>query len=310
MGSSTRTLVVSPDPGLVQQVRSALDSQGVSVVSADSAATAVALVATRHHALVIAAAELPDGSGYELARRLKVLPDAPVVLLVGGDRDGKAIARSHNAGADGFLHRPLRSAELLGRLRDLLGEAWFELAFESDSDELSDMVGVTGVGPHSMVDPLTGVFVEADTGFSLQVIDDGDSMDGAPFQTEELPALAFEQFDEDHPVSVPVSADVTAHGMRAVPEHEQPDRPAPVGRPAPTASAPVAALGPDTGGHPPVKAGQSVATEASVDARIEALMKPGGALSSRIEEAVAAAVSKALADVIPAVIAGLDKKNR
>lgn len=301
MASSTRTLVVSPDPGLVHQVRQALDSQGVALTSVSTAASAVALVAEKPHALVIAAAELPDGSGYELAKTLKTMDDAPVVLLVGGDRDGKAITRSHGAGADGFLHRPLRAAELLGRLRDLLGEEWFEES--DDADCAGDLVGVTGVGPHSMVDPMTGLFLDEDTGYSLHVIDDGDSAgEGAANNTEELPALAFEQFDEEHPVSIPVSADVTAHGMSPVRDRPNVLTPS-------EGSAPVAALGPDTDNHPPVRAPHTIATEASVDARIQQLMEPGGALSSRIEEAVASAVSKALADVLPTVIASLDKRR-
>ncbi len=304
MGSSTRTLVVSPDPGLVQQVRTALDTHGVKLTAASTAARAIALATEKDYALIIAAAELPDGSGYELSGSLKALEPSPVVLLVGGDRDGKAIARSHKAGADGFLHRPLRSAELIGRLRDLMGATWFA----GGGEETSDFVpGVTGVGPTSMIDPGTGVFPSEESGYSVDVLDDSlDGADGASLglagNTEELPALAIEQFDEQHPVSVPVSADVTAHGLSPVK-----DRPRTVTPPEGTA--PVAALGPDTGKNPPVRSPHAVATEASLDARISELMAPGGALSVRIEETVATAVSKALAEALPAIVAVLDARE-
>ena len=299
MGTHTRTLVVSPDPGLVQQVRNALEGRGIAASSVSTATEAIGLVALHSHGLVVAAAELPDQSGYELAADLKQMPDPPVVLLVGGDRDGKAISKSHNAGADGFLHRPLRSAELVGRIQDLMGTGWFETTPEEDADFAP---GVTGVAATSMVDPGTGVFEEEEnTGYSLAVIDDGGSMDGgAGGNTEELPALAFEAFDEEHHVSVPVSADVTAHGMRPV---------GPIDTQTPPDGAP-AVLGPDTGRHPPVSGRKNaVATTASVDARIAELMEPGGALSAQIESTVAAAVGKALADALPAVLAALAAKD-
>jgi CheY-like chemotaxis protein len=304
MGSSTRTLVVSPDPGLVQQVRTALDAHGVKLTSASTAARAIAVATEKEHALIIAAAELPDGSGYELSVALKVFDPPPVVLLVGGDRDGKAIARSHRAGADGFLHRPIRAAELIGRLRDLMGTAWFEGGGESSSDV---MAAFTGANATSMVDPRTGVFPPEESGYSVSVMDDsvgggdGNSL-GQAGNTEELPALAIEQFDEEHHVSVPVSADVTAHGLSPV--QDRPETVTP-----PEGTEPVVALGPQTGKTPPVRIPHAVATEASVDARFAELMAPGGALSLRIEGAVTTAVNKALAEALPAIVAVLDARE-
>lgn len=296
MGRRTRTLVVSPDPGLVQQVRNALEDRGIDANSVPTAAAALDVVEGQSHRLVVAASELPDRGGYDLAADLKALPDPPIVLLVGEDRDGKAITRSHAAGADGFLHRPLRIAELMGRIGDLMGADWLA---GPDDDDSGKLAGLTGVSPHSLVDPKTGLFVaeEENTGYSLSVIDD-DSLNGGDIQpssgnTEELPALAIEEFDEANPVSVPVSADVTAHGMTPV-------------RPPPSVSDNGALLGPDTGGHPPVRP-NAVATNASIDARIAELMEPGGALSKQIEDTVASAVSKALAEALPAVLASLDK---
>ncbi len=302
MGSSSRTLVVSPDPGLVQQVRTALGTHGLTLIAASTAARAIALASEKDHGLIIAAAELPDGSGYELSAALKALDPPPAVLLVGGDRDGKAIARSHKAGADGFLHRPVRSAELIGRLRDLMGTGWFAGGGDNTSDYLP---GITGVSPTSMVDPGTGVFPSEESGFSLVVEESelGDDHSLGPVgNTEELPALAIEQFDEGHHVSVPVSADVTAHGLSPVP-----DLPGTVTPPEGTV--PVAALGPDTARRRPVRVPHAVATEGSIDARISELMAPGGALSLRIEETVATAVNKALAEALPAIVAVLDARD-
>jgi len=305
MSRRTRALVVSPDPGLVQQVRSALDAKGVPTETVSTATEAFGLVASGTWGLVIAAASLPDRSGYDLVKDLKSVLEPPLVLLVGEDRDGKAISRSHAAGADGFIHRPLKASDLIGRIRDLTGPEWFEAAGDIDSDWAP---GVTGAHAESLVDPGTGMFdVEDNTGYSVSVIDDGDSDEQAPTgHTQELPALAIEAFDEAHPVAVPVDPLITAHGLARVTTGE-----APVVTPdedldaaQEEASAPPVVLGPNTGKHGTVRP-RGVATLQDVDARLDELLEPGGALSKRIEDAVTAAVTKALADSLPAVIAGL-----
>lgn len=309
MSRRTRALVVSPDPGLVQQVRSALDAKGVPTETVSTATEAFGLVASGTWGLVIAAASLPDRSGYDLVKDLKSVLEPPLVLLVGEDRDGKAISRSHAAGADGFIHRPLKASDLIGRIRDLTGPEWFEAAGDIDSDWAP---GVTGAHAESLVDPAPGLFdVEDNTGYSVSVIDDGDSDEQAPTgHTQELPALAIEAFDEAHPVAVPVDPLITAHGLARVTTGEAPvvTPDEDLDAPKEEASAPPVVLGPDTGKHGTVRP-RGVATMADVDARLDELLEPGGALSKRIEDAVAAAVTKALADSLPAVIAGLRKDD-
>jgi DNA-binding response OmpR family regulator len=75
--------------------------------------------------LVLLDVRLPDGSGLDLLRELRAAAsaDAPRILILsasvlGADRDA-AIA----AGADAFLAKPFRPAELVDRVADLLGVA-------------------------------------------------------------------------------------------------------------------------------------------------------------------------------------------
>ncbi|MCO4770891.1 MAG: response regulator [Deltaproteobacteria bacterium] len=313
----TRTLVVTLDPALIQQIRTALEERGGIVSACPTGDGALDEITQRTYGLVVVSAELPDQDGFELVGMLKALDPQIRVLLVGDDRDGRSIVKAVEAGAEGFLHRPVRAAELLARFQDAMGSTWFNLDPESAKSIVRNA--------DSIVDPRTSIF-GADTGFDLSVQEgddvgvvgdsdpDDDSADLAassfsdevssasesngdeplpePVQravggkvgpgpstgaTQELPSLAIEEFDENHPVSVPVGSEITAHGV-----------------------APVAAvLGPQTGEYGTLKPAEAI------ERRIDKMLEPGGKLSQAIEDAVGNAVANALAEQLPAVLAAL-----
>jgi len=270
----TRTLVVTLDPGLIQQVRTALEERGGAVSACPTGEGAEDEVGLRAYGLVVVSAELPDGDGFELTSRLKDVDDGISVMLIGDDRDGRSVERANDCGASGFLHRPVSTAELFQRFESVMGGTWFRVPAESDT-----------ISRHadSVVDPLSGVF-PAETGydFSVQDHDEGLAVEDvgppSPTGTQELPALAMEMFDEDNPVSIPVAADITAHGMAPIAAHD------------------VSGVL-DTG-----DIGLKSAEEL-VDERIDVLLADGGALRTTIESVVQQALADALAQQLPAFLA-------
>ena len=106
------------DPFVSQLVR-LLRSEGREVLVARRIETTMRMARTRRPAAIILDTVLPDGDGLSLCRRLKESPDTrdiPVFCFsVVMSRD-----RCVEAGADGFMLKPLEQDLLLDRIRDIL----------------------------------------------------------------------------------------------------------------------------------------------------------------------------------------------
>lgn len=275
MAKNNRGLVVSPDPGFVNQAMGALRREGARVTSVSSAEEALGIVVAQGARVVVAEAELPGASGYQLCRDLKELEDAPLVVLVHLGSDTRAGRRASDAGADETLRRPFAASHLVARVRALTDPSFFLATGEHERPAMEDRSAM------SLVDPATGLFRQADgdpeasawadsvVSEVVVVVEGGN--------TQELPAVAMEPFDENNPVSVPVDANTTAH------------------------------FRPVTGEAPGV-------TESDVRRMVaqglEEFASPGGALSQAVTHSVQSAVAEALKSVLPAVAAEAARQAR
>ncbi len=69
--------------------------------------------------LVILGLELPDKDGLEVLRRIRLSSTVPILVLAPRE-DGVDIAKALEWGADGYLGKPLRKAELTARIKALV----------------------------------------------------------------------------------------------------------------------------------------------------------------------------------------------
>jgi CheY-like chemotaxis protein len=113
-----RVLIVDDYPGLVELYDLALAARGFQVVGASTAGEAMTLAANEQFDAVVLDVELPDGSGPELAQRLRQIPSLENAAFVGmSSYPSKLIADKF----DGFLSKPFHPkqlARILRRLRD------------------------------------------------------------------------------------------------------------------------------------------------------------------------------------------------
>ncbi|HCP47252.1 MAG TPA: hypothetical protein DIU15_14515, partial [Deltaproteobacteria bacterium] len=116
-------LVVSPDPGLVNQVRGAVGGAGMQVETVPTAEHALEWLAEASPPLVVAEVDLPGFTGYELCRQLKDgdLANTPF-LLVHRDGDVRAEEECAAAGAEASIGRPFQSQQLEDIVRELVPE--------------------------------------------------------------------------------------------------------------------------------------------------------------------------------------------
>ncbi|WP_300517379.1 response regulator [Aliiroseovarius sp.] len=101
-------LVVEDSRFASEAIRLLCLRSGARIRRADSLLAAHRHLAVYRPSIVIVDMGLPDGSGADLIHELSgAQPRVPVLLGISGDMDGEALAM--DAGADGFLPKPLES---------------------------------------------------------------------------------------------------------------------------------------------------------------------------------------------------------
>jgi PAS domain S-box-containing protein len=118
------TLLVVDDQERIRRLAArVLEGAGFRVLSAAGGVEAVALV--REHAgeirLVLLDLTMPDMAGDEVLREIRAIDPEVRVLLSSGYDETDAMSRIPSSKVWGFVAKPYRPAELLGRVREALG---------------------------------------------------------------------------------------------------------------------------------------------------------------------------------------------
>ena len=120
-----KILLVEDNPQNRYLVTFLLEKNGYEVVVAEDGEEAISGVAEHVPDLILMDVQLPKLDGYEATRRIKAdsrYADIPLVALTAhsmkGDR-GNAMA----AGCDYYVTKPVDADLLIGRIKDLLGDA-------------------------------------------------------------------------------------------------------------------------------------------------------------------------------------------
>jgi CheY-like chemotaxis protein len=92
------------------------------LLEAADLATARSILSRQAVTIVLLDVRLPDGNGLALARELRARPasDRPRVLVLSASVLPEERETALSAGADGFLGKPYRPAELVARLLELV----------------------------------------------------------------------------------------------------------------------------------------------------------------------------------------------
>jgi len=110
-------LLVEDDAEILEQLARRLSREGFGIVTASTAAAALDSLADPDIELVVLDVGLPDFSGFELCRRLRrAHPALPVVMLTARS-DELDVLTGFDAGADDYIVKPFRMAELVARVR-------------------------------------------------------------------------------------------------------------------------------------------------------------------------------------------------
>jgi DNA-binding response OmpR family regulator len=116
---STEVLVVEDDVAIGRSLARALEGEGYEVSWTGTGESALTMT-TPQTALVILDLGLPDMDGLEVCRRLRQRTPAPQVLMLTARGEEADIVLGLDVGADDYLVKPFRLAELLARVRTCL----------------------------------------------------------------------------------------------------------------------------------------------------------------------------------------------
>ncbi len=96
-----------------------LENEGYKVTLAKSVANANEIIENESFSLYILDLTLPDGSGYDVCKKIKVQGDYPVIFLTAFD-DEANVVMGFDLGADDYISKPFRLKELLARIKSVL----------------------------------------------------------------------------------------------------------------------------------------------------------------------------------------------
>ncbi len=138
-------LIVDDDEILLETAVDTLESLGLTADHAGSGLEALGMIAHRHetgrdYSVVIIDWKMPDLDGIETVRRIRTEVDAatPILLISAYDwSDSEDLARE--AGANGFVSKPLFRSKLYDKLNELLGNEAKSVEPESDYSDLEGL---------------------------------------------------------------------------------------------------------------------------------------------------------------------------
>ncbi|MGK3201971.1 response regulator transcription factor [Amycolatopsis sp. MEPSY49] len=136
---TVRVLLVEDDAGVAGALAESLHARGHPVTSVGRGADA--LHRHRDADLVLLDLGLPDLDGLDVLRKIRAVSPVPVIVLTARG-DERSVVRGLRLGADDYLTKPVRLAELLARMDAVVRRA---VAREAPADSAGDVVRVEDV---------------------------------------------------------------------------------------------------------------------------------------------------------------------
>lgn len=113
---TARILVVDDDVALSEMIGIVLKSEGFEVVDCADGAQAIEAFRTHSPHLILLDLMLPGMDGIEIARRIRLESDVPIVMLT-ARTDTTDVVAGLEAGADDYVPKPFKPKELVARVR-------------------------------------------------------------------------------------------------------------------------------------------------------------------------------------------------
>lgn len=122
----SRILIIEDEPFLRKNMKELLLKQGYEVFTASCKDEAVQYILNgKAIDLYLVDVWLPDGDGFEICERIRQHTTSPVIFLTACD-DEESVVKGLDIGADDYITKPFRTAEVISRIRANLRRQIFE----------------------------------------------------------------------------------------------------------------------------------------------------------------------------------------
>jgi len=110
-----KILLVEDDMTLAMGIEYSLKNEGFEVAHANTLAKGRQSFVDLKIDMILLDVTLPDGSGYDLCREIRIEKDTPIIFLTACDEEVNVVL-GLDMGADDYLTKPVRVRELIARI--------------------------------------------------------------------------------------------------------------------------------------------------------------------------------------------------
>lgn len=118
-----RILYVEDDRAMARSVETMLRSEGFNVYTTDLGEEGIELAKLYDYDLLLLDLQLPDISGFEVIRLLRLSKNNTPILVLSGNALVEAKVKALGLGADDYLTKPFHKDELVARIRAVIRRA-------------------------------------------------------------------------------------------------------------------------------------------------------------------------------------------
>ena len=115
-------LLVEDDLGLIDGLEFSLHKSGFHTEIARTVLEAFSMLSERKFDLLILDLTLPDGSGFEICKKVRLTSSVPIIFLTASDEEVN-IVMGLDLGGDDYIIKPFKLNELISRINALLRRA-------------------------------------------------------------------------------------------------------------------------------------------------------------------------------------------
>ncbi len=114
-----KIFLLEDDASIAMGLEYSLQKEGYETALAKTVEQAFAMISKEEFSLYLLDLTLPDGSGYDVCRKIKEKGDYPVIFLTAFD-DEVNVVMGFDLGADDYISKPFRVNELMARIKSVL----------------------------------------------------------------------------------------------------------------------------------------------------------------------------------------------
>ena len=131
-------LLVEDDPNISNTISYYLQANGFTIQTTKTVEEGIEKIKNNSYELMLLDINLPDGTGYELYKRMRDIQKIPTIFLTALDEE-KDIVKGFDLGADDYITKPFHAGELLSRIKNVLRHT------SSSKEKLEDKIKIQNV---------------------------------------------------------------------------------------------------------------------------------------------------------------------